>query len=51
MRIINIHDTPSAPVTSWGEIKDAARELLELVDADTFPGNNPETIAIRHYAK
>jgi peptide deformylase len=48
MRIINIHDTPSAPVTSWGEIKDAARELLELVDADTFPGNNPEAIAIHH---
>jgi peptide deformylase len=48
MRIIKIHYTPSTPVTSWGEIQDAARELLQLVDADNFPGNNPEAIAIHH---
>jgi len=48
MRIIKVHYTPSVPVTSWGEIQDAARELLQLVDADTFPGNNPEAIAIHH---
>jgi peptide deformylase len=48
MRIIKIHYTPSTPVTSWGEIQAAARELLELVDAGTFPGNNPEAIALHH---
>jgi len=48
MRMIKIHYTPSVSVTSWGEIKDAARELLQLVDADTFPGNKTEAIAIHH---
>ena len=48
MRIIKIHYTPSASVTSWGEIKDAAPELIQLVDSDTFPGNKTEAIAIHH---
>ena len=48
MRLIKIHYTPSTPVTSWGEIKDAARELMQLVDSDTFPGNKAEPIAIHH---
>ena len=48
MRLIKIHYSPSAPVTSWGEIKDAAHELTQLVDSDTFPGNKTEPIAIHH---
>ena len=48
MRLIKIHYTPSTLVTSWGEIKDAARELMQLVDSDTFPGNKTEAIAIHH---
>ena len=46
--MIKIHYTPSTSVTSWGEIIDAARELMQLVDSDTFPGNKTEAIAIHH---
>jgi len=35
-------------VTSWGEIKDAAHELIQLIESDTFPGNKTEPIAIHH---